>query len=178
MPAPVTPDAPPPPPPPGLGVLLITAARMLDELAQAQVNREAGARVARPALMRLIPYLEEGGIRPSELARRADVTKQAVTQSLRTCEALGLVEFAPDPSDGRAQLVRLTDGGQAAVRYGQSVLGFLEGELARRVGVARVRELVAGLGQLLPVLEEWTARGAPTRPATPEAVALGRRFRR
>lgn len=58
------------------------------------------------------------------------------------------------------------------------MLGFLEGGLARRVGAARVRELVATLGALLPVLEEWTARGAPTRPPTPEAVALGRGFRR
>src|SRR6188472_715671 len=98
---------------PPLGPLLITCARLLDEVAQAQVNREAGDRIARPALMRLVPFLDRNGIRPSELARRADITKQAVGQTLKACESLGLVEFAADRADGRAQLVRLTSDGEA-----------------------------------------------------------------
>ena len=61
--------------------------------------------------MRLVPFLDRNGIRPSELARHADITKQAVGQTVKGCEALGFVEFAADPADGRAQLVRLTSEG-------------------------------------------------------------------
>ena len=149
---------------PALGPLLITCARLLDEIAQAQVNREAGERIARPALMRLVPFLTREGIRPTDLARHADITKQAVGQTLKACEAQGLVEFAADPTDGRAQLVRLTDDGEAAFRYGRSVLRYLEGELAAAVGATIVDDTVRGLDALLPVLQAWTA--APPSAAT------------
>lgn len=148
---------------PPLGPLLITCARLLDEVAQAQVNREAGWRAARPALMRLVPHLSRTGIRPTELARRADVSKQAVGQTLRACEADGFVCFAPDPNDGRAQLVQLTAEGEAAVAYGQSVLGALESSLAERVGTPVIDRLCTTLATLLPVLSEWSENGAPSR---------------
>ncbi|WP_157898982.1 MarR family winged helix-turn-helix transcriptional regulator [Luteitalea pratensis] len=157
-----------------LGPLLITCARLLDEVAQAQVNREAGDRIARPALMRLVPFLDRNGIRPSELARRADITKQAVGQTLKACEALGLVEFAADPADGRAQLVRLTAEGEAAFRYGRSVLVYLEGQLAGVVGAAAVHDVVAGLEAMLPVLQAWTVAPPSRRPAPPAALKARR----
>ena len=55
---------------PGLGPLLFECARLLDEIAQAEVNREAGARVLTPALVRLLPHLSVDGVRPTDLARR------------------------------------------------------------------------------------------------------------
>jgi hypothetical protein len=58
-----------PSPSPGLGPVLFECARLLDEIAQAEVNREAGARVLTPALVRLLPHLSTEGIRPTELAR-------------------------------------------------------------------------------------------------------------
>lgn len=162
----------------GFGPLLITCARLLDEVAQAQVNREVGAAVARPALMRLVPHLDRHGIRPSELARRVDLTKQAVGQTLKACEAQGFVEFTADPDDGRAQLVRLTADGEAAYRYGTSVLAFLEDELGRAVGDHTLQHATDALARLLPLLQQWSTGQAPTRRAPREAAALARRARR
>lgn len=140
---------------PALGPLLITCARLLDEVAQAQVNREAGERIARPALMRLVPFLTREGIRSTDLARRADISKQAVGQTLKACAAQGMVEFVADPTDGRASLVRLTADGEAAFRYGRSVLAFLEGQLTRTIGDTTMRGVATGLEAMLPVLQSW-----------------------
>ena len=151
----------------GLGPLLFDCARLLDAVAQTEVNREAGRRVLTPALVRLLPHLSRDGIRPTELARRVDVSKQAVGQSLRELELMALVELVSDPGDGRARLVRLTPAGLAAFDHGRGVLGFYEVELAARVGPGRIRALRDALGSILAVLEAWTAQGAPRREAPP-----------
>jgi DNA-binding MarR family transcriptional regulator len=147
----------------GLGPLLFACARLLDEVAQAQVNREAGRRLLTPALVRLLPHFSREGIRPTELARRVDVTKQAVGQALGELQRLGFVEIVADPADGRARLVRLTASGEAAYGHGHDVLAFYEAELAKRIGARQVRAVRAGLSQMLPVLQQWTVEGAPVR---------------
>ncbi len=150
---------------PGLGPLLFECARLLDEIAQAEVNREAGARVLTPALVRLLPHLSRDGIRPTELARRIDVSKQAVGQSLADLAGRGFVELVPDPADGRGRLVRLTPSGASAYDHGRGVLAFYEAALGERLGRARVKHLRDTLSDLLPVLVGWTASGAPQRGA-------------
>jgi DNA-binding MarR family transcriptional regulator len=108
------------------------------------------------------------------LARRVDVSKQAVGQALGDLEGRGFVEMVPDPADGRARLVRLTASGLAAFDHGRGVLAFYEAALAARVGQGRIDALRDTLGRVLPVLAEWAAGDAPTRgPAT-----TGRRQRR
>lgn len=152
-----------PPPLAGLGPLLFECARLLDDIAQAEVNREAGARVLTPALVRLLPHLSAEGIRPTELARRVEVSKQAVGQALGDLEGRGFVEMVSDPVDGRARLVRLTPRGLAAFDHGRDVLAFYESALAARVGRARIDTMRDTLGRVLPVLTEWAGGDAPRR---------------
>ena len=113
--------------------------------------------------MRLLPHLTTAGIRPTELARRVDVSKQAVGQALGDLESRGFVEMVADPADGRARLVRLTASGLAAFDHGRDVLAFYEEALARRVGAARIAALTDALARIHVVLAEWTAAGAPSR---------------
>lgn len=167
---------------PGLGPLLFECARLLDGIAQAEVNREAGARVLTPALVRLLPHLSVDGVRPTELARRIDVSKQAVGQALADLAGRGFVEQVPDPADGRGRLVRLTRAGVAAFDHGRGVLAFYERELGARLGRAKVETLRASLAAMLPVLEDWSRAGAPARaiatnaaPRAPRARARSRR---
>lgn len=162
------------------GHLLFVCARLLDEVAQAEVNRQAGRVVARPALMRLLPHLGTEGIRPSVLARRLDVSKQAVSQALAELQAQGLVEQMADPDDGRAQRVRLTAFGLAAFGHGLGVLSGLEEALACAVGAPALAQTKATLQAMLPVLQRWhTERAeqvgvpAPSQPAaTAPALAV------
>lgn len=167
----------PPRPLPPLGPLLFECARLLDDIAQAEVNRQAGARLLTPALVRLLPHLSAEGIRPTEIARRIDVSKQAVGQALATLEAHGFVEMVPDDADGRARLVRLTPRGLAAFEHGRGVLAFFEAGLRERLGAARIDGLRETLDRVQAVLLEWTAKGAPRQPtpSVPRAAPVRRR---
>ena len=161
-----------------LGHALFTVARLLDEIAQRELNAAAGEVIARPALMRLLPFLDFEGVRPSDLARRVDVSKQAIHQALAELESRGLVEFTDDPHDGRARLVRLTRQGGHAYKHGLSVLDRLTDLLKVEVGSPTLAELQSALLIMWPVLERWKEQGLPKRTAharDPRAPAPKRR---
>ena len=61
-------------------------------------------------------FLDDEGTRVSVLAERAQMTKQSMGELVAHLEAHGYVERVPDPSDGRAKLVRPTASGQATTR--------------------------------------------------------------
>src|SRR5690349_12312921 len=70
-----------------------------------------------PAAYGLLVRLESAGRqRATELAAYFGVGKATMSRQLRALEDLGLVAREPDPADGRAWLVRLTDEGLARFR--------------------------------------------------------------
>jgi DNA-binding MarR family transcriptional regulator len=133
--------------------LLIRAARLLNERGVARV-RAGGASELRPVHMTLLPHLDLEGTRLTELARRMGISKQAVGQIVGNLETMGLVERVPDPSDGRARLVRFSKRGERALSHGLGVLETLEAELSQKVGATRMRELRRALLALLEELEK------------------------
>ena len=58
--------------------------------------------------------LAGGGLRMSDLGKRLGIAPSTLTRNLGRLEERGLIEKAPDPVDGRAQRVVLTDAGLAA----------------------------------------------------------------
>ena len=99
----------------------------------------------------------EEGSRLTDLAERAGMTKQAVGELVTDLQALGYVERVPDPSDGRAKIVRLTERGREAHRAALEAFAAIESDWAERLGERRV-------GELRELLEEIAA-GAQTRTA-------------
>jgi len=85
--------------------------------------------------------IEPDGMRLTELAERAGMTKQAVGEAVSDLEGLGYVERAADPSDGRAKIIRLTALGAAAQRTAFEIIGAIEQEWAARYGAERVRAM-------------------------------------
>lgn len=134
-----------------LGQVLFRAARLFNEQAIARIQaRRPGLRAAHT---QLLPHLGREGLRPSVLAERVGISKQAVGELLADFEREGLVERARDPSDRRAVLVRLTPVGEAAILEGLGVLGEMARELAERVGDERLERLRVDLLALTGVLE-------------------------
>lgn len=136
-----------------VGQLLFKAARLLNERALGVIQTRSGAKV-RMAHTALLPHIAWEGTRSTELAQRLGISKQAVGQLIGDLEAMGVVQREPDPSDGRASLVRFTEHGQQALMHGLAVLKELEDELQQEVGASTMRVLKAGLSMLITTLEK------------------------
>jgi len=110
-------------------------------------------------------HLVGGPVQISALAERLGVTQQAASKSVADLERRGYVARAPDPADGRARLVGLTDRGRAAIEGGRRHRRALSEELAGKLGPRRVEtarqvllDAVAALGG------EAAIRGRRVRP--------------
>lgn len=66
-----------------------------------------------PAFASVMPLLDATGTRSTMLARRAGVTKQAMSQLVKLLEQRNYVEQIPDTTDTRAKVIRLTKRGIA-----------------------------------------------------------------
>jgi DNA-binding MarR family transcriptional regulator len=93
------------------------------------------------------------GLRSTELAMYARITKQSMGYLVDHLGAGGYVERAPDPTDQRAKVVRLTERGWAASTAIRAAVRGVEAEWAQRIGAARVGELKAILRDLVATLE-------------------------
>jgi len=85
--------------------------------------------------------IQPEGSRLTYLAERANMTKQSVGEVTTELERLGYVERVPDPNDGRAKIIRLTERGRAAQSLGLGIIEEIEQEWAERYGAERVAAL-------------------------------------
>ena len=118
---------------PDLGVL---AARLLIGL-----QDEVFARLATHGHDQLLPrhgallaYLDDEGLRATEIAQLSGQHKQVVGRLIDELEAIGYVRRRPDPADRRAKLVVLTDRGQDEQRLADEIIADIERRHARTVG--------------------------------------------
>jgi DNA-binding MarR family transcriptional regulator len=70
----------------------------------------------------------------TELAQLAQVSKPTVVYLVNDLERLGYVERVPDPADGRAKLVRMTDRGLRAQRAGTEIVRQIERDWSALLG--------------------------------------------
>jgi DNA-binding MarR family transcriptional regulator len=104
------------------------------------------------ALMQLTGLLDDGEHRLGEIAERRGVDQSVVSRQIGDLQARGLVCRRPDPSDGRATLVRLTpDGRELATRARALERDLVRGALSRRPGtdVRTAARVVAALADEL-----------------------------
>jgi DNA-binding MarR family transcriptional regulator len=132
-----------------LGFLLAKATQRWNELL-AERFVAAGYADVRPSYGSvLLPLFEDDGLRMGELAERAHLSKQTMTELVRRLERDGLVERRPDPDDGRASLIFLSARGRSFEPVAQHVLRDVDRLVRRRLPAARVNELKSGLRDLL-----------------------------
>jgi DNA-binding MarR family transcriptional regulator len=132
-----------------LGFLLAKASQRWNELLAARFAAAGYAHVRPSYGSALLPLYEEDGLRMGELARRARLSKQTMTDLVRRLEADGLVERRPDPADRRASLILLTDRSRAFEPVAASVLAELDRLVTERLDATRIAELKASLRELM-----------------------------
>lgn len=79
--------------------------------------------------------------RPSELAARLQVSKQALNYLLGHLERLGYLERRPDPHDQRGKRIVVTKRGRAAARVVRDAVKELETAWAAQLGPERFEQL-------------------------------------
>jgi DNA-binding MarR family transcriptional regulator len=137
---------------------------------------ETGYADIRPTHGCVFRFVRDDGMRLTELAAHAGMTKQSVGEIVDDLVEHGYVERFPDPADRRAKLIRLTEKGVEAQRVGFGLIHEIEGRWAERFGderVAELRETLEGIvAELAPhAVPELARERAQRREATREPAA-------
>lgn len=93
------------------------------------------------------------GVRATELAAAARITKQSMAALIDQLEVSGYVERIDHPADKRAKLVRLTKRGREAGRVARNLVRRVESDWANRIGKARLAVLKQTLADLMTSLD-------------------------
>src|SRR5262245_54014394 len=97
-------------PPPLIGALLRMPAEAIQERLLADLGA-AGYTDLVQAHLNVLRYPGPDGRRPSDLAREAGMSKQAMNYLLGDLERLGYLTRVEDPSDRRSRRVQMTERG-------------------------------------------------------------------
>ena len=103
------------------------------------------------AHLNVFQYPGPQGARPSELATRLRISKQALNYLLGELERLDYLERRPDPDDLRSKRIALTPRGTSAVRVIRDAVTEVETTWAQQLGPKRfsqLRGLLLELNQL------------------------------
>ena len=135
--------------PPLIGALLripweAVQARMLERL------HEHGFADFDAAYLSVFQYPGPQGARPSDLASRLRISKQALNHLLGQLERLGYLERQPDPDDLRSKRVALTPRGASAVVVIREAVAEVEGRWEQQLGSKRFGQLRKLLRELNP----------------------------
>jgi DNA-binding MarR family transcriptional regulator len=142
--------SPHPAPPPLIGALLrlpweAVQRHMLERL------HERGFADFDAAYLSVFGYPGPDGERPSDLAARLQISKQALNHLLGQLEKLGYLERRPDPDDLRSKRIAVTARGRSAIRVIREAVAEIEGSWARQLGAkrfAQLRELLLDVNEL------------------------------
>jgi len=132
----------------------------------------AGFADHRDSFHNVMPYIPSAGIRLTELAQRAGMSKQAMAELVLEAERLGYLQRSADPTDGRSKIIEFTDKGWAAVDVALKALREIETELAQRLGESTVRRLRKTLLDILdrPAFTRQTGGQQPDPRPDPGAA--------
>ena len=107
------------------------------------------------AQARVAARISPHGSRVSDLAEQARVTKQSAAFLVDQLETAGYVERVPDPTDGRARLVRLTTRAGRLARAADAEVQRVLEEWADHVGEERLRQMHETLRDLREITDSW-----------------------
>jgi DNA-binding MarR family transcriptional regulator len=130
---------------------------------------EQGHDAIRPAHAAVFEHLDDTGTTVSQLAERAQITKQAMAELVEHLETQGYVVRRPNPADGRSKLVLPTERGIEVVAIAQAMVPEVEALVADAVGARRAEALRQDLTVIQRAAEVSgaSARGADRAKSSP-----------
>ena len=95
------------------------------------------------------------GCTVTELAKRAMLTRQSLSELVDYLEPRGYLERVPHPTDRRARIVRLTARGRATLPVALAAIREVETEWEQTLGRRRMEQLRQGLVRLREASGGW-----------------------
>lgn len=136
-----------------LGLLLFIPYRAMETAVVAELARH-GHHLS-IAQARVFQRIGPDGIRPSELAEATQLTKQTLGSILDRLEKAGYVARTPDPADGRARVVTVTDRGHELVVLSLPVIEEMERAWTEHLGPERTQQLREALVDLREITDPF-----------------------
>ena len=136
--------------PPMIGALLRLPWEAVQEHILERLHREGFTDVD-PSYLIVVQYPGPQGERPSDLAARLRISKQALNHLLGQLEHLGYLKRQPDPDDKRSKRIALTPRGTKAATTIREAVAEMEDIWTQQLGPKRfnqLRTLLRDLGEL------------------------------
>lgn len=136
--------------PPLIGALLRTPWEAVQRHMLARLHARGFADFDAAYLI-VFQYPGPEGARPSDLAARLRISKQALNHLLSQLEKLGYLDRRPDPDDLRSKRITLTPRGRSAIRVIRDAVTEVEASWAQQFGTkrfAQLRRLLLDLNEL------------------------------
>ncbi|GLZ31622.1 MarR family transcriptional regulator [Lentzea sp. NBRC 105346] len=137
-----------------VGLLMFIAHRAMENRVFAAVAN-AGYGDVTIAQARLMARISSTGSRLTTLAESAQVTKQTAGFLVDQLERAGYVERVPDPADGRARLVLLTDKAKEVLPLANGEAAAVEAEWEKHIGKRRMAQLRETLTMLREITDPY-----------------------
>jgi len=147
---------------PYVGSMMRNAHQWVIELVYARVVAAGYDDLGRSQIA-MFRYPTPDGLRPSQLADRLQITKQSVNDLLGEMEERGYLVRVPDPTDGRARVIRLTAKGRQLEAIVYDGAQSAERAIAELLGPRQFAQLRHSLEKVVSHISE----SAPRREAPP-----------
>ena len=116
-----------------------------------RVAHARGHTVIKPAHNDVFATLPLEGARASDMAARAGITRQSMGEIIRELVDLGILEMHPDPTDGRAKIVKFSEHGLAHIAAGKQHIMEMEQRFVEEFGAEdceTARRVLEGIVEL------------------------------
>ena len=115
--------------------------------------RSARGGLSHSLLSTLVSVAKHGPLRLADLAQAELVSAPSITRLVAELEGKALVSRTPDPADGRASLIQVTDAGLEAVQVARRVRQQMVAELLEPLTADEVTSIEAALPALERLIE-------------------------
>jgi DNA-binding MarR family transcriptional regulator len=128
--------------------LLVAATRTVNRYITSELHRR-GYEHTRPGHAALLANLDFHGSSVTEIAERAQISKQAMARLAVELEDMGMITREPSETDGRALMLRFTRLGKVVVRTSVAIVDDFERDLMRKVGARSLSTLKRTLTEIV-----------------------------
>ncbi len=136
-----------------VGRLVYIMYRYFNEWAQKKWKEDGWGDI-RPEHLRLISIISMEPLTNNELAKRARVSKQAMSKMVNDLVSHGFIDVVPDPKDSRARMISISKEGVDFMHYFLGCSKLMESDFHTMIGKEKTDKLIDILSELTECILE------------------------